>query len=197
MYTVILASASIARSQVLDRVGLPHTRYPSTLNESEVEIRTPVERARTLALLKAEEVSALYADAIVIGCDTLIESVTGEILEKPKDEADARRMLRLYSQAHCLVHTATAVSVPGQSVRVCVSTTKINFSTITQSIEDAWIEKNLWMGVAGALRIEEAEYFVESIVGDYSGIIGVSVSALRMLLSAASIDIVDLLRGNK
>ena len=90
MPRLILASASPQRKTLLEGLGVTFEVIPSSIDEDGHPEKSPIERSVILARLKAEDISQQHKDAIVIGCDTLVVSYAGELLEKPKDPDDAR-----------------------------------------------------------------------------------------------------------
>ena len=102
----ILASQSPQRREILDRLGVSFKVISPPFDESSVHEKNPIKRASLLAEGKAASVAKDYPDEWVIGVDTLVVAENGELLEKPVDEADARRMLLLHSGKTSLVHSA-------------------------------------------------------------------------------------------
>jgi septum formation protein len=102
MRTVVLASASSGRAELLRRTGIAFTVDPSRCAEDS-ELRGPEDYVKSLALRKARDVAGRYPDAVVIGADTVID-LDGEILGKPESASDAERMLaRLSGRFHRLL----------------------------------------------------------------------------------------------
>ncbi|HRH93235.1 MAG TPA: Maf family protein, partial [Candidatus Peribacteria bacterium] len=108
-HRLILASASPQRKMLLAGLGLEFDIIPSTVDEEACTVVDPAERSVTLARLKAEEVASKNRGAYVIGCDTLVVDNKGLRLEKPVDEADARRMLKLHAGTRSIVHSGLCV----------------------------------------------------------------------------------------
>src|SRR4051812_48668298 len=92
---LVLASQSPRRSEILRQAGLEFTVRIADVDETVIDGETPEEYVQRLAVDKASAVSAA-ADEVVLGADTTVV-IDGEILAKPVDEADARRMLALLS----------------------------------------------------------------------------------------------------
>ena len=109
MSPLILASASPQRKTLLQGLGLTFEVVPSRVHESSCTERDPVRRAELLSQLKARDVTRQHKGCVVIGCDTLVVSSDGQLLEKPSDAEDARRMLTLQSGKTSLVHSGVTV----------------------------------------------------------------------------------------
>ena len=103
---MILASRSPQRKEILERLGVEFEVIPSDLDESTIIESDPIERAKKLAEAKAADVAAKHPGRWTIGVDTLVVSADGELLEKPVDADDARRMLKLHSGRTSMVHSA-------------------------------------------------------------------------------------------
>src|SRR5690554_2009934 len=98
MATIILASASPRRAELLQQIGLDFEIVVSGVPEEDVQENDPVKLAERLALAKADAVSSTLRDqhALVIAADTVV-CADGKLLGKPVDKPDAMRMLRLLS----------------------------------------------------------------------------------------------------
>ena len=110
---VILASASPRRRELLSLIGLEHEVRPADVDETLVAGESP--RAYADRLARAKALAAASPDVVAIGCDTIVV-VDGDVLGKPRDAADATRMLRLLSGRQHLVMTAVAVAFDGRIV---------------------------------------------------------------------------------
>src|SRR5438552_3585349 len=111
---LILASASPRRKELLSLLGLPFEVVPSAVDEDAITVWPPREAAGALASMKAEavamaeyEIDSPDADVLCLGADTIVASERGEreMLAKPRDPDDARRMLRLLSGTSHTVYT--------------------------------------------------------------------------------------------
>jgi septum formation protein len=97
MRPVILASSSPRRSEILTAVGWPFEAQAAHIDETRLDAEAPEDFVLRLARGKAERVAGGRLFGLVLGADTTVV-VDGHILEKPRDEEDARRMLRLMSE---------------------------------------------------------------------------------------------------
>src|SRR5205823_2846385 len=106
---LILASASPRRQTILRDAGYDFVVHPANINEETFSLgQLPSEVAQHLALAKADAVSALYPDDVVLGADTIV-AFGDRVLGKPKDASDAQRMLDLLSGTTQIVITGIAV----------------------------------------------------------------------------------------
>lgn len=190
----ILASASSIRAQLLSEIGVPFIVQVSDFDESSITTANPKERAQILAVHKAQVVAAAFPHAIVLGCDTVIESTTGELYEKPIDAADASRMLESYSNSYCDVHTGICIFLPNKAVLQHAETTRVYYRHCTPSLIHWWLQSNLWQGKAGGLQYEkEGQILIKRIEGDASNVMGLPVHQLTILLEQAAYPITGFL----
>lgn len=181
---LILASASPRRSELLARITPHFTVQASDFDESAVSAPTPRETALALARGKCLAVAALHPQDLVVGCDTVVECA-GQVFGKPRDTADARRMLMALSGADHFVHTGVALAGPGLADAQCfVATTRVRFFPLTQEQIEAYIATPEPYDKAGGYGIQgAAALFCEEIEGDYYNIMGLPVSRLARALA--------------
>ena len=133
----ILASASPRRVELLSSLGLTFAVLPSGADETYYSGEKPAAHVRRISAAKAVTVAALHPDAWVLGADTIVV-IDGEVLGKPKDVADARRMLQLLSgRKH---HVYTGFTIIRKSAKVwCRKTVRssVEFRAIEED-ELAW-----------------------------------------------------------
>lgn len=183
---LILASASPARRQLLENAGLQFNVLPAQVNEREIEQNLISDKseghqlARELAQAKAESVSKVQPDDLVIGADqTLIHN--GTQLHKPADMQQAVRQLwSLRGQTHHL-HAGVALALNGKTIWSHVDTAKLTMRAFSQSEMSHVIalEGEEVLGSVGAYRLENASIrLFERIEGDYFTILGLPLLAL-------------------
>ncbi len=180
--SLILGSASPGRAMIFKRLGLQFQVDPSRIDEESVVEPVPSRRAELLAKLKAEDVAARHPDAVVIGCDSVVETASGVLLEKPVDAADAKRMLELLSGKSALCHSGMCVVGMGKTA-VGLCTTEVTFCPLTPQMIDWWIAQGGWQGCAGAFQIEgRCQLIISRIKGDFTSVVGLPVYVLGQLL---------------
>ena len=183
MHRLILASASPQRKVLLEGLGVAFDVIPSNVAEADCSEADPVRRAEVLAALKARDIAARHPGRVVIGCDTLVVSATGELLEKPRDAKDAERMLRLHSGKTSLVHSA--LTVIGHNGKECsgVSSSSVTFQKLSPEDIEWWIGTGLWNDRSGAFQIDGlGQLMIERIEGDWTGVVGLPIFLLGELL---------------
>jgi len=181
---LVLASGSPRRVDLLRSVGLEFSTRPADIDESLLPGEPPEEYVLRLSAEKAGTVAG--DDAIVIGADTTVE-VDGEILHKPVDDDDARRMLLLLSGRIHRVHTGVSV-VRGDEVRRSLVTTQVEFSTLADTTIDWYIGTAEPIDKAGGYAIQGAGgALVTRIDGSVSNVIGLPLAeTLELVRSAAT-----------
>lgn len=168
--SIVLASASPRRRELLAQIGIQFKVIPSTFEENLSKEKSAQEYAELTALHKARQVySSLCLDTqdppdIVIGADTVVEH-QGLILEKPDDAAHAKEMLQGLSGSRHRVHTGVAIVQSDREISFCETTT-VCFMKFSDADIDEYIASGEPFGKAGAYGIQgKAAVFVESIQG--------------------------------
>jgi septum formation protein len=186
METIILASGSPRRQELLSRVHIPFKAFPPNIAEEFERIQDICERVRRIALKKIEAVVAGFPQESprwVLGLDTLVE-LDGQALGKPAGVEEAGAMLRRLSGRVHRVHTGIAL-LPSRGAEAdlrCVST-EVKFSRLTEQEVEAYLDTGEWSGVAGAYRIQErGGFFVEWIRGSYSNVVGLPLETFYGML---------------
>jgi septum formation protein len=179
MKRLILASASPRRKQILDMLGLKFTVSPSQIEERLTPGLQPKEQVEILSRKKAEAVALTFHNAIILAADTMVV-VGDEVFGKPKDEKDAKRMLKKFSGGNHSILTAFTVLDTDTGKQITKSTeTKIWFRKLTDKEITTFVKKEMPFDKAGGYAIHElAAIFIEKIEGDYMGAIGLSVFQL-------------------
>jgi septum formation protein len=189
---LILASQSPRRHELLQLLNLPFEIIPSGVDESTASRDLkPASLARWLAERKAADVAARYPDAVVIGADTIV--VLGdEVMGKPVDLSDARRMLRALSgQTHRVITGVTVVRAGSEPRRLADAIeTEVSFRPLTDNEVEAYLLTGEPMDKAGAYAIQGyAALFVAGVRGDYPNIVGLPVARVAAMLRSLGISI--------
>jgi septum formation protein len=186
---LVLASASPRRSELLRSVGLHFDIVPADIDESALPGEAPSDYVARLSNEKARVVAErVGGGAIVVAADTTVD-VDGRILEKPVDDPDARRMLRLLSGRTHLVHTGVTTLCfgvgsgrTGSPVSVVVETA-VRFVELTDRAIDWYLATGEHAGKAGAYGIQGAAgAFVERIEGSITNVIGLPLAETLVLI---------------
>lgn len=186
---VILASQSPRRKELMGLFHIPFTIRVSDADETMPPELSPAEAVALVSRRKAEAVPR-QADDLVIAADTIV--VLGkEILGKPKDPDDARRMLHLLSGRDHQVMTGMTL-LRGETAIVCTEITDIHFRPLSDREIDAYIRTGEPMDKAGSYGIQGgAALFAERLVGDYYNVMGLPVCRLGQLLREIAPEIME------
>jgi septum formation protein len=184
---VILASSSPRRRELLSLIGIAHDVRPADIDESSLPGETPEAHCERLARGKALALSGASSDdALIVGSDTIVV-VDGAILGKPRDQADAARMLRLLSGRSHVVLTAVAV-VRGQRIEAGVERVSVTFRSLDDAEIGAYIATGEPMDKAGAYGIQGyGATIVERIDGDYFAVMGLALTRLVRLMARVGV----------
>lgn len=174
---LILASASPRRKELLAKTGLSFDIIPAKGEETITKI-IPVEVVMELSLQKAKEIADLQTeDCIVIGADTIVAK-GDTIMGKPKDEADAFRMLDMISDDCHQVYTGVTIIRTGERAEIITFAEKTDVYLYPISEKDirAYIESGDPMDKAGAYGIQgDFAVHVKGIQGDYYNVVGLPI----------------------
>ncbi len=186
--SIVLASGSPRRRELLASLGLTFDVVPSPVDEKAIDVTglSPREKALKLAYLKGKAVAQDYPDALVISADTLV-ALDSEIFEKPEDEADAFRMLnRLQGNRHS-VFSAIAVFYQGQE-KVDALETAVTMRPLSDTSIWDYIRTGEPMDKAGAYAIQGyGSLLVQEIEGCYFNVVGLSLVLLDQLTQSLGI----------
>ena len=182
----ILASQSPRRKQLLGEL-LPQFEIIPAVGEEACEgAKTCKELVEKLSLAKTREVAKLDRanGKAVIGSDTVV-TLRGEVMGKPKDEADARRMLCALSGRTHKVYTGVCISVPTQTGRkefVASACTRVKFFPLSIAQIQAYIATGSPMDKAGAYGIQDGG-LVKEITGSFSNVVGLPIELCKTLIA--------------
>ena len=178
---LVLASNSPRRRELLTAAGIPCDVVSVDVDEAVRGLDPPGEHVRRLSREKAEAGFALRPYEVVLGADTIVV-VGSEILGKPKDAADATRMLRILSGREHEVLTGVAL-VSSQKTVVEVARTRVWFNPLTDREIDDYVATGEPQDKAGGYAIQGvASRFVDRIQGSYSNVVGLPVALVYRLL---------------
>ena len=185
MESIILASASPRRQELLQQIGVPFVVVKSDAEEILDHADGPRALAVENARRKVLAVAKMHPGRIVLGADTVVFQ-DGEVYGKPKDAADACAMLRRFAGRRHAVVTGVALVSRDGTCRTDAAETNVCFADMTDEEIAAYVATGEPMDKAGAYALQgRGGMFVERIEGSYSNVIGLPMALAReMLLSA-------------
>ena len=185
---LLLASASPRRAEILRAVGWPFEAFAVNIDESPQNSETAAAYVERLAREKAEAAARQQRSpsVVVLGADTVVVAAGGVMLGKPRDEQDARRMLRLLSGCWHEVLTGVALVRAGENAvgdaTIAHQSTRVRFSPLSDEEIDWYVATGEPMDKAGAYAVQgRAALFIEAIEGDYWNVVGLPVHLVYKL----------------
>lgn len=175
MKHIILASASPRRKEILELADLEFDVMPS--DAQEITTKTaPNEVVMELASIKAKDIyKKSEKQSMIVGADTVV-AYQGQILGKPTDEADAKRMITMLSGQTHEVYTGVCVIEDGKT-KTFYEETKVTFYEISDEQIDYYIKTGEPMDKAGSYGIQgKAAVFIKGIEGDYYNVVGFPIA---------------------
>lgn len=181
--SIILASVSPLRKQLLSEAGYKVRVVPPEIDESAFEGISARECAERLALAKARDVAGRFPDCLVIGADTVVD-FQGEIVGKAADAKDAERITRkLFSAPHKVITGVAVVRIAGGVEIVESDTTIVYPKKLTDEQIAEHVKSKSWQDKAGAYAIQEdGDEFIEKIEGSLTNVMGLPMELLERML---------------
>uniref|UniRef100_UPI004056C223 Maf family protein n=1 Tax=Agathobacter sp. TaxID=2021311 RepID=UPI004056C223 len=205
MSRIILASASPRRKELLEQIGIEFEICPAK-GEEAITKTLPQEVVVELSKQKAEEIASMVVsfaeirkdittptDILVIGADTVV-AYEGNILGKPKDEEDAKRMLRsLAGNTHSVFTGVTLVLIDKEGRTgelVFFERTDVTMHPMSEKEIERYVGTGEPMDKAGAYGIQgKCAIYIDKIEGDYNNVVGLPISRLYQELKKIGIDV--------
>ena len=181
---LILASSSPRRRGLLAGAGYRFEIVEPPIDESDNRPGglSPIQWAEALAYFKARCVREHRPDRCVLAADTLV-CVGEQVLGKPADGAEARRMLRTLSGTRHSVITGVALLGCVSRRLIASDTTYVTMRALTGREVDQYVQSGEWIGKAGAYAIQEtADRFVENIEGSFSNVVGLPMELVGRMV---------------
>jgi len=179
---LILASASPRRAEILEAVGWEFEKHAAEIDETELPNENPADYVQRLAGEKAAAVAEKYKNRLVLGADTIVV-IDNKIIGKPKDLADARKMLRMLSGNWHEVLTGIAI-IKDKEISIGLQRTRVKFAELSDTEIEFLVQEGKPLDKAGAYAVQaQAALFIEQIEGDYWNVVGLPVSLVYELIA--------------
>ncbi len=183
METIVLASASPRRRELLTLAGIP---FEVSAAEVDEHCSAPASSAvRILSARKASAVRNTVRDRFILAADTLVE-LDGVALGKPSSPEEAAAMLRRLSGRTHQVHTGVTVISPSGELLTDADTSDVTFGSIPEPEILAYVRSGEPLDKAGAYAVQgRASLWISRLEGSYSSVIGLPLFLVRSLLLRA------------
>jgi len=177
--SIVLVSASPRRSDLLRLAGLTFTVRPVEVDETPRPGESAGFLAERLARAKVQALTKAPSPALAVAADTVV-SAAGALLGKPRDRADARRMLRLLAGRTHEVTTAVALrELPEETITCERTVSSVTFAPMSAEEIDWYVATGEGMDKAGAYALQGiGALFIVSIAGSYTNVIGLPLESL-------------------
>jgi len=178
---LVLASASPRRRDLLAQIGAEPDRIaPTDIDETARPGETP--RALALRLAEGKLAAATHPGCFVLASDTVV-GVGRRILPKTEDRDSAEACLRLMGGRNHRVYTGVAVRSPAGREASRLVETRVAFKRLDEAEIRAYLDSGEWKGKAGGYGIQgRAGAYIETLIGSYTGVVGLPVYETRQLL---------------
>ncbi|MEE1321570.1 MAG: Maf family protein [Acutalibacteraceae bacterium] len=187
MKRFIVASASPRRREILENAGYFFEIIPSDADETVKGGLSPEETVCELSRRKALSVLSENPDAVVFGCDTVV-TLDGQILGKPENDDDAKRMLRTLSGRKHTVSTGVCIA-DRTNIKTFYNTTEVEFYPLSEETVESYVSTGECSDKAGAYGIQGyGRVLVKEIKGDYFSVMGLPVSETARVLKEFGIE---------
>jgi len=186
--SIILASASPRRRELLRQVGVEFRVVVAAVDESVLQDEAPAAYVVRVARDKALEVLARESDGLpVLGADTAVV-LDGRILGKPGDRAEAQAMLSSLSGRTHEVYSAAVLAAGAQPPRECLNISRVTFAELDWAWIESYCDSGDPMDKAGAYGVQgRAAEKITRIEGSFSGVMGLPLYETCQLLRQAEV----------
>lgn len=181
---LILASGSPARRELLARAGYSFEVRPAHVDEpTGTGFTDPRTYVQTVAWLKASAVAPQVTNGLVLAADT-VGWLDGQVIGKPADEADARRILTTLGGHEHELWTGVTLWRRPDNLQICwQEMSRVFFQKLTAAELDTYLATRTWQGCSGAYAIQEKDDpFVQLVEGSVSNVIGLPMESLGKVL---------------
>lgn len=192
MGRIVLASSSPRRISLLKMLGVTFEPVPASIVEEKREGEEPADFARRIAKEKALQVAERVKAEFVIAADTVVV-IDGEVLGKPKDENEARRMLeKLSGRTHKVITAVALYKKESGELLLDHKETLVRFTVLSKAEIDWYIRTGEPMDKAGAYGIQGlGALFIERIDGCYTNVVGLPLPLLYQLAKRAGLSLIS------
>jgi septum formation protein len=181
---LILASGSLGRRELMKRAGYQFEVMPANVEEPDgqgvADIRSFVHQ---VAWMKAAAVAPKIESGLIIAADS-VGWIDGQVIGKPADETDARRILKLLRGREHELWTGAVVWRRPDDLQVCwQEASRVHFYALSDAEIESYLATRLWRGCSGAYAVQEgADPYVRVVTGSVSNVIGLPMESTKTVL---------------
>ncbi|WP_154124342.1 Maf family protein [Grimontia hollisae] len=189
--TIVLASGSWYRQQLLQKLGLPFLSHSPDIDESAKENETPTDLVKRLSLEKAKACQDIYSEALIIGSDQVCV-INGKILGKPHTEEKAIAQLNAASGKHVTFYTGlTLLNAKTGTAQTDVEPCHVHFRNLSEGEIRRYVEREKPLDCAGSFKCESLGIALfDRLEGrDPNTLVGLPLIRLCEMLNAEGVDV--------
>ena len=178
----VLASKSPRRKELMKLISSSFIVTSEDINEESSYKLTPIEAVKDISIRKGEAVEKSYPDDLIISADTIVV-LDNQIIGKPKDEEDAKKILKLLSNKSHYVYTGFTVRYKDKKVTSVVETI-VNFNELSDELIDRYVASGSPLDKAGAYGIQDNDKFpiIKNIIGSLDNVVGFPVKEIKEVI---------------
>lgn len=181
-YDLILASSSPRRRDFLNNMGINYQIIKPRIDETAHLGENPQVYVARMAQTKAQVIASEHPQEVVLAADTIVV-VGDEILGKPKDREDAKRILRTLSGKTHQVMTAVCIR-KGEDIRNFTQSTNVTFAPLNEELIDTYVASGECDDKSGAYAVQGiGAMLIEKVEGSVSSVVGLPICQVRQILS--------------
>ena len=175
----ILASKSPRRKELMKFISSDFLVAVEDIDEESSYLLPPIEAVKDIAKRKGKAIDSLYPDDLIISADTIVV-LDNEIIGKPKDKEDAKRILRMLSNKSHYVYTAYRVKYINKEIINYVES-EVIFNKLDKDLIDRYVESGSPLDKAGAYGAQDNNDFpiVKKVIGSFDNVIGFPVKEIK------------------
>ena len=179
MINYVLASQSPRRKELMKKISSSFLVDPSNVSEDNPKGNTPIEIVKYLAYIKGKEVKTRHENDLIISADTIVVC-NGQIIGKPSDSEDAKRILKLLSGHTHEVYTAFHLFYLDKEEEGLVKST-VSFNKLDDELINAYVASGSPLDKAGAYGIQDNDKFpiIKKLTGSLDNVIGFPVKEIK------------------
>ena len=175
----ILASKSPRRKQLMKFISSSFEVDSEDIDESSSYNLSPIEAVKDIAKRKGEVIDPLYPNDLIVSADTIVV-LDNQIIGKPKDIEDAKRILRLLSGKSHFVHTGFRVKYLNKEI-VDTVTSEVVVNKLDEKLIEEYVASKSPLDKAGAYGVQDNERFhiIKKVIGSYDNVVGFPVKEIK------------------